>query len=238
MDRTGVPDLARLESIFRDLPTDSLRGLHWYDGHVGPGTVEDRILQTHEGLDRLSDIVRGVREMGFTVAEVITSGTPGFLHSLSYSGWRSLDVDHQVSPGTVVYWDEGYGQELPELDFEPAVLVMSRIISHPKRGLLTCDAGHKTVAADRGDPVARVVDHDDLTPIHPSEEHLPIRVPEAKVELPALQPGQIIYLVPIHVCPTVNNADEAILVDGDRVLGVTKVDARGHDLVILGAKDG
>jgi D-serine deaminase-like pyridoxal phosphate-dependent protein len=46
-------------------------------------------------------------------------------------------------------------------------------------------------------------------------------------EVPAL--GTQIYLVPRHVCPTVNNFDEAIIVVNGKVRGVEQVAARGHE---------
>ena len=64
----------------------------------------------------------------------------------------------------------------------------------------------------------------------PSEEHLPIAVPEG-VELPAI--GEILYLVPRHVCPTVNNFDDAVMVRGGRIAGVERVAARGREAPLL-----
>jgi D-serine deaminase-like pyridoxal phosphate-dependent protein len=41
--------------------------------------------------------------------------------------------------------------------------------------------------------------------------------------------GEALYLVPRHVCPTVNNFDDALIVEGNRVVGVERVTARGHE---------
>ena len=71
-----------------------------------------------------------------------------------------------------------------------------------------------------------VLDHDGLTPIHPSEEHLPIRVASGAR---APEPGSLLRLIPRHVCPTVNNFDHAVILRGGAVESVELVTARGHE---------
>ena len=47
--------------------------------------------------------------------------------------------------------------------------------------------------------------------------------------------GTGVYLIPRHVCPTVNLAEKALLVDGGRIVGEVEIDARAHDLGIGGS---
>jgi D-serine deaminase-like pyridoxal phosphate-dependent protein len=82
------------------------------------------------------------------------------------------------------------------------------------------------VSADAGVPTCAVVGRDDLKPAKPSEEHLPIDVPETS-RAPEL--GERLFLVPRHVCPTVNNFDHALIVAGGRLVGVQRVTARGRE---------
>ncbi len=93
---------------------------------------------------------------------------------------------------------------------------------------MTCDAGSKSIAAEAGDPCASVVDHTHLTPLTPSEEHLPIQVDLSRG--PAPKRGDALLLVPRHVCPTVNLAEQAILIEDGDVTGVIDVAGRGHEL--------
>jgi D-serine deaminase-like pyridoxal phosphate-dependent protein len=113
-----------------------------------------------------------------------------------------------------------------EYDYRPAAAVVSSVVSHPAPRRITCDAGHKTVSADAGVPTCAVLGRPDLSPARPSEEHLPIDVAHGS-ELPAI--GDALYLVPRHVCPTVNNFDHALLMSGGRILGVERVTARGRE---------
>jgi D-serine deaminase-like pyridoxal phosphate-dependent protein len=55
------------------------------------------------------------------------------------------------------------------------------------------------------------------------------------VEMGATPPaiGETLYLVPRHVCPTVNNFDAALIVENGREIGVERVTARGHEGPLL-----
>src|SRR5262249_2201077 len=93
-------------------------------------------------------------------------------------------------------------------------------------GVITCDAGHKTVSADAGVPTCIVLGHPELEPLTPSEEHLPMRVGEGTA-VPAI--GEGLYLVPRHVCPTVNNFDDAVIVSSGTLIAIEPVSARGRE---------
>ncbi|HVH88915.1 MAG TPA: hypothetical protein VM912_19505, partial [Terriglobales bacterium] len=45
--------------------------------------------------------------------------------------------------------------------------------------------------------------------------------------------GDALYLLPRHVCPTVNNFDCALLVRDRRIESVEKVSARGREMPLL-----
>jgi len=231
MDRTGIEQsrvddiVALVRSIVdRDL---AFRGLHYYDGHLVSPSLEERETTAHRGYDRLLEIVKRVEESGAAVEEVITSGTPALPCALSYRPFESASFVHRLSPGTVVYNDLTSLSQLPDdYGYRPAAVVLSTVVSRPSPGRVTCDAGHKTVSADAGVPTCAVVGRPELRPGHPSEEHLPIEVPRG-AETPDL--GEVLYLIPRHVCPTVNNFDHAVLVTGGRVGGVERVTARGRE---------
>jgi D-serine deaminase-like pyridoxal phosphate-dependent protein len=202
------------------------RGVHYYDGHLGKFDLPERSAQAHRGYDRLIEILAALGKAGIETPEVITAGTPAFPCSLSYAPFTSSSFVHRVSPGTVVYCDSTSLQQLPpEYGYEAAAAVMTRVVSHPTPGIITCDAGHKTVAADAGVPTCVVLGHPELEPLTPSEEHLPMRVTSGVA--PAI--GETLLLVPRHVCPTVNNFDEAVIVQSGYALRVEAVSARGRE---------
>ncbi len=227
MHRTGVPleDRAAILGVAR-AAGERFRGVHYYDGHLHEGGTEERRRAVFACYDRLLKLLDFLRAGGVAVEEVVTSGTPTFQHALAYPPFAELDAAHRISPGTVVYHDQRSEEENPELDLLPAAVVLSRVVSHPAPDLATCDAGSKSIAAEAGDPCAFVLGRPDLVALTPSEEHLPLRVTGgARPER-----GDALYLVPRHVCPTTNLAEEALLVDAGEVVDVVRVSARAHPL--------
>ncbi len=227
MDRTGIEQdrTTAIIDIARAIVDAGLvfRGLHYYDGQYHQPLGERETL-AHRGYDRLMEIASTLDEFG--IEEVITSGTPAFPCAASYAPFRSAKFVHRASPGTVVYSDTTSITQLPaEWGYQPAAVVVSTVVSHPKANYLTCDAGHKAVSADAGVPTCVVAGRPDLMPLKPSEEHLPVEVKGgARPEI-----GEALYLIPRHVCPTVNNFDDALIISSGRVVGVERVTARGHE---------
>ena len=117
----------------------------------------------------------------------------------------------------------------------PAVLVLTRVVSRPHKGIVTCDAGHKSVSADAGVPTCVVVGHRELMPLKPSEEHLSLGSGE---EMNMPQVGEALFLLPRHICPTVNNFDHALLVRDGQIEAVEKVSARGREAPLLQTSHG
>ncbi|MHC5025423.1 MAG: alanine racemase [Planctomycetota bacterium] len=230
MDRTGIPE-SRTEAIIATARAagERFRGVHYYDGHLADGDPASRAARACAGYDRLLDLEARLRASAAPCGELITSGTPTFLHALAHAGLAALDgVIHRVSPGTVIYHDARSAHELPELSrlgLEPAALLLARVVSHPTRTRVTCDAGSKSIAAEAGDPCADIVnDVGSLTARTPSEEHLPLDI-DSGAGPPR---GTILQLVPRHVCPTVNLAEEAVLLEDDGTWSIADVAARGH----------
>jgi len=231
MNRTGVEQShgEKVVRLVRAIGEAGLefRGLHYYDGHYGGLEERERIAAAHAGYDRLLEIVNEIERGGANVAEVITAGTPTLPCSLAYTGFRGKGFVHRVSPGTVVYNDATSLAQLPrEYGYLPAALVLTRVVSRPKSGMITCDAGHKAVSADAGVPTCVVVGHPELKPLSPSEEHLPM---EVAGEATGPEVGEALYLLPRHVCPTVNNFDCALLVRNGQIESVERVSARGRE---------
>jgi D-serine deaminase-like pyridoxal phosphate-dependent protein len=235
MNRTGIDqnDPGQALTLARAIASNppDFRGLHYYDGQYGGLAEPERTAQAHAGYHRLLNLVNDLERSGVPVPEVITAGTPTFPCSLSFDGFRNARFIHRISPGTIVYCDATSFAQLPNLQgFRPAVLVLTRVVSQPRAGIVTCDAGHKAVSADAGVPTCVIVGHPELTPLPPSEEHLPLAVQESAT---APQIGDPLYLLPRHICPTVNNFDHALLVRDAAIESVEEVSARGHEPPML-----
>ena len=217
--RTGMPlrERERIDAVLA-AAGPALRGLHCYDGHLAGGTLAERGTAARAIYAELVALARALPAPG----EVVTSGTPTFPIALAYEPLRQFD--HTVSPGTVVYWD-ARSEQLGIAGFACAVSVQARVISHPADDRITLDAGSKSLDAAAGDPCAVALGPFHLRALRPSEEHLPMVVEHG--ERPAL--GALLRLLPTHVCPTVNLADEAALLEGGELRAVVPVRARGHE---------
>ncbi|MBV8572322.1 MAG: D-TA family PLP-dependent enzyme [Acidobacteriaceae bacterium] len=227
MNRTGISQESAgdVVSLARTIGR-AFRGLHYYDGHISSPSLEERQRAAHAGYDQLMRVVQSLKTAGLACEEVITSGTPAAPFGYSYEAFTRGGFIHRISPGTVVYNDFTSLEQLPGYGFAPAALVLSTVISHPLPDVITCDAGHKSVSADAGVPTCMVAGRPGLTPLKPSEEHLPIRAADPAA-LPAI--GESLYLLPRHVCPTVNNFDEALMIVNGEIREVEAVTARGHE---------
>jgi len=109
-------------------------------------------------------------------------------------------------------------------------LVIATVVSRPKAGRFTCDAGHKSVSADAGVPTCAVLGHADWIPLKPSEEHLPVDTVNPE-DVPDI--GDFVYLLPKHICPCINLFDAALAIEHGDVAGMIRLDARGHEGPIL-----
>lgn len=232
MNRTGIPFSRGAEIInVAQRAGARFRGIHHYEGHIVEVDSGVRRRMAFECFDRLMSLLKDLVETHIAVGEIVTSGTPTFLDAIAYEPFMTLtDVVHRVSPGTVVYHDWRSDRRIAELDLLPAALILARVVSHPADGIVTCDAGSKSIAAEAGHPCAYVLGHPELVPMVPSEEHLPLEVqggspPERGAEL---------LLIPRHVCPTVNLAEEAVMVEGGQMMGIADVSARAHDVITPG----
>ena len=232
MNRTGIEQdqVDGIVGLAQEILAAGLefRGLHYYDGHMaGAVDLTEREAAAHRGYDQLMNLASALAQGGIGFGEIITAGTPAFPCSLTYRPFHEGPFVHRISPGTVVYNDCTSLTQLPaSYGYRPAAVVVSAVVSHPTPPRLTCDAGHKTVSADAGIPNCYVIGHPDLLPNRPSEEHLPIDITSSGNK-PAI--GDLLYLVPKHVCPTVNNFDHALIIAGGRIVAVEPVTARGRE---------
>jgi D-serine deaminase-like pyridoxal phosphate-dependent protein len=231
MNRTGIEPSRSHEILnLARVAGAKFRGLHYYDGHFGSTAPAERSQAAEIGYAEVLGLADRLKRDGLAVGELITSGTPVAPVGLSYAPFRQAGFVHRISPGTVVYNDTTSLDQLAAFPYEPAVLVLASVVSHPTPNIATCDAGHKAVSVDAGVPNCAVLGWPHLVPQKPSEEHLPLRA-DAGQSSPRV--GEQLYLLPRHVCPTVNNFDEALMIRENRVQRTERVSARGHESPVL-----
>ena len=193
-------------------------GVHGYDGHLGWG---DPAADT--GHDALVATARAFTDAGAPVGEILTSGSYSYPQALAHPGLGGGPWRHRVAPGTIVLGDRRIHRAAADLGLHQAAFVAARIVSRDGATRVTLDAGTKAIAPDRPAPTCEILGWPELFPLTPSEEHLPVRV--GGLACPPL--GLLLWLVPDHVCTTVNLHRAALLIRGAEVVGESPI-AGGH----------
>ena len=225
MDRTGISpaDAPRLAADCVDLPGIRLVGLHAYDGHIRDTDVPARTSLAGVGFDLARNARQTIENAQHSSLTLIMGGTP----TSTIHAQRKADRV-QTSPGTFVFWDAGYSQLLPDLPFEFAAMLLTRVISVIDDQTLTLDLGHKSVAAENPQPRVWFPEHPEAQLIGQSEEHLVVNIPDAHRYVP----GEVWYAVPKHICPTVALYESVQVVENGTVTDTWPVTARVRKLTV------
>jgi len=224
--RTGVapgPKALELAKLIAALPGLKFAGLHAYDGQITDSNPELRAARCDASFAAVQDLRRSLEAEGISTPAIVAGGSPTFpIHA------RRADPGLELSPGTTVFWDAGYLKQLPDLNFLPAAVLLTRVVSKPLPGRLCLDLGHKAVASEM--PAPRVVFPglpEAIAVLH-SEEHLVVETPRAD----RFAVGDCIYAIPWHVCPTVALHQEVWIVEDRRAGPRWTVSARARRLTI------
>jgi D-serine deaminase-like pyridoxal phosphate-dependent protein len=199
-------------------------GFHVYDGHQHQKSRDERrtaVLQEFEKVQAFRDEL--VRE-GLNVPRLVCGGTASFP---IYA--EMTDPTIEFSPGTCVFNDAGYTEAFPDLVFQPAAVILTRVISRPTADRVTFDLGYKAVASDP--PAGKrlmLPEIPDAEQVLQNEEHLVIRTSRAA----DFQPGDETYAIPRHICPTSALHKEAFVIVGGKLVERWQVAARDRYLTL------
>lgn len=193
MNRTGISEGAfDLYSQCHSMNALNPIGIHAYDGHIRDLSFTDRKAKCDEAFKKVEALQQQILNAELPSPTIIVGGSPSFSVHASRLGV-------ECSPGTFVYWDKGYGEICKEQPFVPAALVITRAISLPSAGKICLDLGHKAIAAEND--IARrasFLNAPAAELLSQSEEHGIVAT------IDAVKPGEVFYVLPYHVCPTVN----------------------------------
>lgn len=224
MARTGVlpgPAAVEIYKLIATHPGLRAAGLHCYDGHLHQQDVAERERECDAVFGPVLALRAELEALGLPVPVLIASGSPTFAIHARYP-------NRELSPGTTVLWDFGYGDKHGDLPFVPAALLLTRVVSKPGPNRLTLDLGHKAVAAENPHPRVRLIEIPEATFAMQSEEHLVIETPRAA----EFVIGQLVHGIPRHICPTVALHNEAVIVEGGRVVDRWPITARGRRITV------
>jgi D-serine deaminase-like pyridoxal phosphate-dependent protein len=222
MDRTGIEPNERATALYTSMaahPHVVEKGFHVYDGHLHGSDPLQRKIACDLAFEKVLQLKNALKKKGLAPSTIVAGGTPTFPIHAQREGV-------ETSPGTPLLWDAGYGNSFLDLDFLPAAVLATRVISKPKSDLVCFDLGHKLVASEMPLPRVRFLSLEGDEQLSQSEEHLVIRHPRAQ----EMAVGDLHYAIPMHICPTVAKYPTLLPVVKNEIVGQWKVAARDHRL--------
>ena len=202
MNRTGIipgEEAIRIYKLADSLPKLKAAGLHVYDGHIHEKDFSLRQQICNDSFAPVQKMRDDLKKAGFSQVRIVAGGSPTFSVHASRN-------DVEISPGTIILWDYGYSSSFADMDFQHAAVLFSRVVSKPADDLICLDLGHKAVGSEMPQPRIMIPGLDDFTIIGHNEEHMVIRTAHAGY----LKPGDPVYAIPWHICPTVDRFDIGI----------------------------
>jgi len=167
------------------------------------------------------EALAGVRAHGLDATMVSTGGSP----NLKNLGKLKGATEHR--PGTYIYNDRMQVAAGVASWDDCALNIYSTVVSRaaPDRGIL--DAGSKTLTSDPGgglDGFGLILEHPEAKIARFAEEHGFLDLARSNTR-PGV--GDVVRIVPNHVCVVVNMMDEVVMVRGEEIVGTLAVAARG-----------
>ena len=196
-------------------PGVELRGVMGYEGHVVslPDRAE-RDARTREAMAGLVDTAAMVRAAALPCPVVSAGGTG------TYDISGRIDGITEIQAGSYALMDTDYGRL--DVPFEQAFWAIGTIVSRPEPGRCVADCGHKSMTKDHGLPTVRGVEGASVVSLN--DEHATITIPaDSRVAI-----GDRVFLRPSHTDPTMNLHDVIYALEGERVVGVWPIAARGY----------
>ncbi len=226
LHRTGIglgQDFEPLARQIDDARALTFCGLQGYAGQLMH--VEDNDERTQKSLE-VMDMLATARAR----AENLGMDCP----IVSGGGTGTYDIDPQagvlsdLQGGSYIFMDRQYGEVATKegrLPFAPALFVQMTVISANTPGIVTTDAGFKAFATDADAPVLHSGAPEGAAFFFFGDEQGGVAL--ANPETDHLPRGAVLSCIVPHCDPTVNLYDAYYVVDGDRVVDIWPIEARG-----------
>ena len=226
--RTGVAESRSALALARqilDTPGLELRGIYTHEGHdYGASDQSDLLGIADRAQIQMLVIATDIRNATNADCEVSMGSTPSLLARSFREG-----ID-ELRPGTAVFNDGSHANFLGHTDW-CAASVLATVVNRPSRNRVVIDAGAKALTSDKRGPsilenrgFGLVVGRPEATIVSLSDEHGVLEVPTAE----AYAIGDVIRVIPNHICPCVNLYDHAYATRNGIVDSIWDVSARGQ----------
>jgi D-serine deaminase-like pyridoxal phosphate-dependent protein len=216
------PALVQLAKAIEKLPGLKFRGLMSFFGNVS-GSPEERRAEARRVAALVAQALEAFNAEGMGVEIVSGGSTPSAEFASSMPGLT------EIRPGTYVYNDlNTFYQGACRLE-DCAVRVVTTVVSTAVPGRAIIDAGSKTFSSD---PLGagpkfgygHVVEAPDAPIIKLNEEHGYLDITRSRH---SFRVGEVLTVIPNHVCVTVNMHDEILTLRQGEAVGCWRIAARG-----------
>lgn len=223
----GVEEALGLAARAHQTPGFVWQGVQAYAGHLQHLEGDEaRRSTSSQALVHLARIVEALRAAGLPPARVTGAGTG--------TAWADADLRlfTELQVGSYAVMDLEYGDlRWPQggCPYEYALFVAAAVTSIQQPDGVIVDAGHKAFATDG--PLPRLADRADRPAVaglgyrRRGDEHLQIQTTAAAL---GVSEGHLLEFVVPHCDPTINLHDFYCVVEGEELVDVWPVDARGH----------
>jgi D-serine deaminase-like pyridoxal phosphate-dependent protein len=224
MNRTGVnlEDLAAFYEKCATFKGICLKGLHCYDGNHHESSIEKRCGEVQKTDHVVFSIRDSLIQKGYDCSVLVMGGSPSF-------PCHAMQSDVFLSPGTIFIHDYGYEQSFPDFGYKYGATLLSRVISLPASGFFTLDLGYKAIASDPIGVRGKILNLDHAISVFQNEEHWVFKMEEGyENERPNI--GDVLYVVPTHICPTSALYEYALIIENGEVVDRWEVTARNRTI--------
>lgn len=226
MHRVGVPSLDDAIALARHVranPPLEFSGIAFYPGHIRePVTAQDAAIERLR--HKVAEAIEAFREAGLPPAVVSGGSTPTM--------WRSHEITGvtEIRPGTYVYNDRTTAEIGACRWDDCAFSVLATVVSTSVPGQAVIDAGAKALGREpmrgaAGEGWGALRDRPEVVVARMSEEHGILDLSNSDWR-PRV--GELVRIVPNHVCIVTHLNDVIVGVRGDEVVTSWPVDARGR----------
>jgi D-serine deaminase-like pyridoxal phosphate-dependent protein len=225
LGRTGVSGPEQGSEVARAIaaqPNLKLIGVQCYGGqwqHMEGANA--RAAAVADGMARLQAVIAAIRGTGAKV-DVVTGGGTGTFEADAAQG-----VYNEIQPGSFAFMDREYRDALkddPDGAYEQSLFIAATVITANAPNWVTIDAGLKALSTDGPLPVPATSRFATSSYHFFGDEHGLLTRPK---DGGAVGRGDRIELTPGHIDPTLDRYDVIHLVQGDVLVDIVPIEARG-----------
>jgi D-serine deaminase-like pyridoxal phosphate-dependent protein len=219
--RSGVsPDAAGDIATAAQQAGLSVIGVFTFPGH-SYGPKGQRSLAAADEANAIDEAATAMRRSG--IEATLRSG--GSTPSAEFSDASALT---ELRPGVYAF-NDAQQLELGTCDWGDIALSAAATVVSARPGTIILDAGGKMLGADRAPwatGAGRLPDYPDARVVALSEHHATVEL-NGESEQPAV--GELVRIVPNHVCAAVNLSDEYVVVSEGTAIARWPIVARGYN---------